>query len=63
MAKAKLHFQKVIKESLNCLIPKFYKRPYEFRFIAGASNATTKKHFYRCKPVLEIYEKDPQRLL
>ena len=25
------------------MIPKFHKRPYKYRFIAGASNATTKK--------------------
>ena len=25
------------------MIPKFHKRPYEYRFIAGASNATTKR--------------------
>ena len=26
-----------------CMIPKFHKRPHKYRFIAGASNATTKK--------------------
>ena len=25
------------------MIPKFHKRPYKYRFIAGASNATTKR--------------------
>ena len=25
------------------MIPKFHKKPYKYRFIAGASNATTKK--------------------
>ena len=25
------------------MVPKFHKRPYKYRFIAGASNATTKR--------------------
>ena len=26
------------------MIPKFHKRPFEYKFIAGASNVTTKKN-------------------
>ena len=45
------------------MLPKFHKRPYKYRFIAGASNATTKRHAIDVNLCLELIKKDPQRLL
>ena len=38
------------------MTPRFHKRPCKYGFIAGASNATTKKHCM-CKFELEINKK------
>ena len=45
------------------MIPKFHKRPYKYRFIAGASNATTKRLAIDVNLCLKLIKKNPQRLL
>ena len=44
-------------------IPKFHKRPYKYRFIAGASKATTKRLTINVNLCLKLIKKDQQRLL
>ena len=42
------------------MIPKFHKRPYKYRFIAGASNTTTKKlaiDLYLCLKLMKKIHK------
>ena len=49
------------------MISKFHKRPYKYRFIAGASNATTKNLAIDVNLCLKVTKKkkkkNPQRLL
>ena len=43
------------------MIPKFNKRPYKYIFIAGASNATTKRLAIDVNLCLKLMEKSPTK--